>query len=181
MEPISPTQKVADEAIPPQDAADEAIPPQDVADEADPPQDAAHEPNPPQDAAHEPNPPQDAAHKINPPDQEATELETTASPNRPGLVRTESKPKGRVLLFWQRHVSLAVPHAACRDHLGMFPTDFSPGALSVFLYINELRGSTQSMANPSWSSKRTHFSCLHPHCQHLRPLRRPECPAISPK
>lgn len=31
---------------------------------------------------------------------------------------TSLSHRGRITLLWRRHISLAVPHNACRDHLG---------------------------------------------------------------
>lgn len=67
-----------------------------------------------------------AAHILaTPSDQEALELERAASHPLaliPTLSRTreeEYSPLRRnVLRYWRRHISLAVPHVKCRDHLG---------------------------------------------------------------
>jgi hypothetical protein len=51
-------------------------------------------------------------------DQEALELDPDSASTFPTLVGT-SHGSHKVSRWWKRHVFLAVPHVACRDHLGM--------------------------------------------------------------
>ena len=59
-------------------------------------------------------------------EREATELETYAGGNpetetiRSSVARPENGWFSPLKRFWRRQISLAVPHVACRDHLGTF-------------------------------------------------------------
>lgn len=60
-----------------------------------------------------------------PSDQEALELERAAAHPLSLLPTLRRAPEDQystlrrdVLQYWRRHVSLAVPHVKCRDHLG---------------------------------------------------------------
>ena len=59
------------------------------------------------------------------PSQEAVELDDTA-PNSLAIISTISSTgdqnhgpvRRKALQYWRRHISMAVPHVDCRDHLG---------------------------------------------------------------
>lgn len=53
-------------------------------------------------------------------DQEALELDISQTRSFPQLsTTTTNQSTPNLLRWWRAHVSLGVPHVACRDHLGM--------------------------------------------------------------
>ena len=55
----------------------------------------------------------------NPSEQEALELDINTANDYPPVNATGNHPS-KFSRFWHRHVSMAVPHVDCRDHLGIF-------------------------------------------------------------